>query len=410
MYRNIIRGALFVCLLVASMANAAGPNLLSYQGQVMTAGGVPVANGSYPAVFAFFQTPAGGSIIWSETGSITTSSGLFTHNLGSITAIPDGLFATNSSVWLDVTVNGQIQTPRTQMTSAGNALAVSTVDGATGGAITGDASVSGNFGVGTSTPNYGLDVQKSASNIFVASIVNSAFDGWGLEVRSNSTSASQALLDLYNASSNVFSIRASGSVGIGTSSPAAKLDVLNGNIRASSQLSSAGIEFYPASGGTPTNAGSIVGTGGSPNHIAILPVGNVGIGTGSPTSKLEVVGDLKVSGNIIGSTPWTPFPFAAGYNNYEDAHPGSGFQRVQYRKIGDIVYLRGMAHKADHAVIPLYAILGTLPVGFLPPATVRFITDPTSYIDIQQPSGAIVVGGAITEYRFLDGIIFSTTP
>jgi hypothetical protein len=233
---KLVQSTLLVCLLVAGMAFAAGPNLMSYQGQVLTAGGAPIANGSYPAVFAFFPVPAGGSLLWTESASITTSAGLFTHTLGSVTPILTNVFTTNPDVWLEVTVNGQLQAPRTQLTSAGNAIAVSTVDGATGGAITGNVSVSGN-------------------------------------------------------------------VGVGTTSPGAKLDVLNGNIRASSQLMSAGIEFYPATAGTPTNAGSIVGTGGIPNNIAIMPVGNVGIGTTAPTEKLDINGNAKASNGFLLGTP-----------------------------------------------------------------------------------------------------------
>jgi hypothetical protein len=127
--------ASILLLLVASAAFAAGPNLLSYQGQVLTAGGAPVANGIYPAKFEFFTTAVAGSSLWSETGTIATTAGLFTHTLGSITAIPTSVFTGNPGVWLEVTVNGQMQAPRTQLTSAGNSIATGTVDRATGGTI-----------------------------------------------------------------------------------------------------------------------------------------------------------------------------------------------------------------------------------------------------------------------------------
>jgi len=403
---KLVQSTLLVCLLVAGMASAAGPNLMSYQGQVSTAGGVPIANGAYPAVFAFYPVQVGGSLLWTESASITTSAGLFTHTLGSVTPILTNVFTTNPDVWLEVTVNGQLQAPRTQLTSAGNAIAVSTVDGATGGAITGNVSVSGNVGVGTTSPGAKLDVLNG--NIRASSQVMSA----GIEFypATAGTPTNAGSIAGISGTPNNIAIMPVGNVGVGTPSPGAKLDVLNGNIRASSQLGSAGIEFYPASFGTPTNAGSIVGTGGIPNNIAIMPVGNVGVGTTNPSSKLEVVGDLKVSGNIIGSTPWTSFPFAAGYNDYEDGHPGSGFQRVQYRKIGDIVYIRGLAHKADHAVIPNGAIFGTLPVGFRPPAIATFATaaGPSAVVSIG-PSGSVYSSGSV-EYQGLDGVSFSTSP
>ncbi len=280
MNQKLVQGLLLVCLLVAGTALAAGPNLLSYQGQVLTAGGAPVANGVYPAVFTFFPVSSGGTSLWTESASITTSAGLFAHTLGSVTPIPTSVFTTNPDVWLEVTVNGQLQTPRTQLTSVGNAITVSTLDGATGGAITQDVSISGSLGIGTTTPS----------------------------------------------------------------------------------------------------------------------------------SELEIVGDLTVSGDIIGSTPWTPFPYAAGYSDYVDAH-GGGFQRAEYRKIGDVVYLRGVAHKVDHAPIPTAAVLGTLPAGFRPPAVLRFLTDP-GYTDVH-PSGAVLSTnglGLTSDYHFLDGIFFSTSP
>jgi trimeric autotransporter adhesin len=137
--RTLLIGILL--LLAATAAFAVGPNLLSYQGQVLTAGGAPVVNGAYPAIFTFYPVAVAGSPLWSESGSITTSAGLFTHNLGIITAIPTSVFTANANVWLEVTVNGELQTPRTQMTSAGNAIAVSTVDGASGGTITSSVSI-----------------------------------------------------------------------------------------------------------------------------------------------------------------------------------------------------------------------------------------------------------------------------
>jgi hypothetical protein len=109
------------------------------------------------------------------------------------------------------------------------------------------------------------------------------------------------------------------------------------------------------------------------------------------------------------TSAWTDFPFAAGYGNFVDIH-GGGYQTVQYRKIGDMVYIRGLAHKIDHAVIPDGAILGTLPVGFRPPGHLGFSTKPmTTSIEITA-AGVVRLSNASLEFQYLDGASFSTSP
>lgn len=338
-----------IVLLASSHAPAATPSLVNYQGILTNVGGTPQV-GTFTVTFAIYPVPAGGSVEWSESQSVTTNAdGLFNVLLGTSTPLTYAVFST-SDAYLSITVSPDVSEmmPRTRIASVAYAFRPATVDGATGGTISGNTAIQSDLTV-------------------------------------------------------------SGNVGVGTASPAAKLNVLNGQIQVGSQLGSAGIEFYPAAFGTPTNAGSISGVGGSPNAIAIMPVGNVGIGTTSPAAKLDVVGDLKVSGNIIGSTPWTAFPFAAGYDNYEDNH-GGGYQTVQYRKIGDIVYLRGLIHQTDHAVFPLTVLVGTLPVGFRPPATVNFSTIESPGGILVGASGVVLSNGNPTEYQYLDGISFSTSP
>jgi hypothetical protein len=124
---------------------------------------------------------------------------------------------------------------------------------------------------------------------------------------------------------------------------------------------------------------------------------------------LAVTGDVQVAGDVVGATPWTAFPFAAGYNDYEDSHPGDGHQRVQYRKIGDIVYIRGLIHRENHGAIPGGALFGTLPPGFRPPALRSFFVDPYGGIYVM-PSGDVVTPpGSPNEYMALN-VIFSTSP
>lgn len=53
-------------------------------------------------------------------------------------------------------------------------------------------------------------------------------------------------------------------------------------------------------------------------------------------------------------TPWTTLPFQSGWSDF-----GSGYNGCAYRKVGDIVYLRGMVRSPGGAGTIAY-----LPAGF----------------------------------------------
>src|SRR3989338_11278666 len=55
-----------------------------------------------------------------------------------------------------------------------------------------------------------------------------------------------------------------------------------------------------SSSGQSKSGGLILNTGGATNGL-IVDKGNVGIGTANPSVKLQVVGDIKTSGSIVGS-------------------------------------------------------------------------------------------------------------
>jgi Chaperone of endosialidase len=94
-----------------------------------------------------------------------------------------------------------------------------------------------------------------------------------------------------------------GNVGIGTAAPRAKLEVAGGAIMpAAGNAATAGIQFPPDPGGGGGDAAWIrfyprqgesctleLGTSNDPDdHIALMPSGNVGIGTTAPAGKLHV--------------------------------------------------------------------------------------------------------------------------
>jgi hypothetical protein len=119
--------------------------------------------------------------------------------------------------------------------------------------------------------------------------------------------------------------------------------------------------------------------------------------------------DSELEDYLGGVVAWRAFPFAVGWKNY------SGMQPVQYRKINDLVYLRGHG-RMDTALGTPTSTVGILPAGFRPPIVVVMaipMGDPATVWRMD-----IGTGGNVTPYiapvnnnwASFDGICFSVTP
>ena len=80
-------------------------------------------------------------------------------------------------------------------------------------------------------------------------------------------------------------------IGIGTSTPSEKLDVVGDVLVSGDTMSDA---YKPNGAGEPIKLKNF----GGDEVVTVLDSGNVGIGTNSPTEKLDVSGNIKASGNI----------------------------------------------------------------------------------------------------------------
>lgn len=112
------------------------------------------------------------------------------------------------------------------------------------------------------------------------------------QLAKNAATFTHGITAFYTNGSERLRINAAGNVGIGTATPGHRLDVQGGSINASGGLCMNGDcrTTWP-SGGTSqwTTSGANI----------FYNSGNVGIGTGSPTSKLHVAGDGRVTGNFV---------------------------------------------------------------------------------------------------------------
>jgi hypothetical protein len=135
----------------------------------------------------------------------------------------------------------------------------------------------------------------------------------------------------------VLRITSAGNVGIGTSTPTAKLDIagntrvggdliLGGNNGGGNKLllaSTSDCHFIRSSGwwtefvSHPNEGWKFISNGGADNYKECFRIaagtGNVGIGTTNPTHKLAVNGTIKAKEVIVETAGWSDYVFADGY-------------------------------------------------------------------------------------------------
>jgi|GEM_PF-593371 len=218
-----------------STFSKAVPALLNYQGFLATADSGAVSE-TLGMTFRLFDSEAKGVELWSETHStVEVSNGQFQVLLGSVTPFSAGLFA-GPTLWLQTEVASEVLSPRKAIVSVAYSQMADEADHA-------------------ATADYATEAGH----------------------------ASRADTAAYSPGTNPWSVsgddvyRLTGNVGIGTASPTAELEVI-GTVDAD------GLTIN----GTPVGTSTDSYWNLNQSDIA-FPSGNVGVGTSSPTAKLQVV-------------------------------------------------------------------------------------------------------------------------
>ncbi len=199
--------------------------------------------------------------------------------------------------------------------------------------ITNNAIVNGNVGIGTVSPTARIqgyvDANWDSTNFAFTFQNNETQGAYGntFLVKGGSNDVVPSTFQVQDFSGNVdFTVRGDGNVGIGTASPVVKMDVRDGNItsyktsadttgiqgdqiqiRTGSGILGAISGISQGSGGPGGFGGALqlyskVDNGATTERMRIDYLGNVGIGTTSPGSKLDVNGTITVAsiGSIAG--------------------------------------------------------------------------------------------------------------
>jgi cytoskeletal protein CcmA (bactofilin family) len=165
---------------------------------------------------------------------------------------------------------------------------------------------SGNVGINTGTPTQKLEVIGSArisQNLSAAVLSAPSIFAGNLSVSSNVIiNNSLSVVGNVNIRNGVLVIPNSGNVGIGSATPSVKLDVI-GDTKVSGYLSAANM-FTTGNVSIASNmiARGNLTVGTNPTLFVNTTSGNVGIGIASPITTLDVAGNARITGTISVTT------------------------------------------------------------------------------------------------------------
>jgi hypothetical protein len=188
MHRMTIVVSALAAMFIGQFALADVPHMMNFQGLLNDSLGSPLDT-TLSITFTIYDTSEARVTLWAEThDSVVISSGVFNVLLGSVNPLSDTVF-NDPDRWLGVRVGSDPEmTPRTRIASVAYALqgdGTGTGDGDwTISGVDMYSAVSGNVGIGTSSPNGPLHVRSTGGTALYASAGGSL--GHGVDAYSSS--------------------------------------------------------------------------------------------------------------------------------------------------------------------------------------------------------------------------------
>ncbi len=273
-------------LILVGFAFAQAPQTLSYQGKLTDAAGEPITDGQVQLDFKLYDSTSGGNPLWQESQQVAVNDGLVNVILGSITPLN---FPSDQPLWLGISVNGSELEPRTELTSAVYSLYAHSI---------GDGSVTESK-IADGAVVRSVNGVRDDVILMAGENVNIDTLGQDLVISATGTGGQDGL--------NCWDLN-----GNGTGDPGEDLNN-DGKFDAEDcqgsegQQGPKGDKGDKGDPGPPGPAGegdghSLNAADGDPTDALFVDNdGNVGIGTTSPSERLDVDGNIKSSGKVFAS-------------------------------------------------------------------------------------------------------------
>jgi hypothetical protein len=349
--------ALAVIVSVAISASTEIPAKINYQGKVSDSEtGKPLA-GPRSMTFRLFDDPSAGSLLWSESGDVVTdSAGIFSVILGSANPI-DLTF--EGPVWLEVEIGGEVLSPRRELVSVPYAFRAGSADSADRAEEAAIAYMAQNSD-SLAGHAFGEFILRGETAVITSEMIVGGA-GSGLNADMVDSLHADAFADSAHNHDGRYplidSLRSEGTI----NDEANPVDW--------TQLKNVPAGFADGSddgGGGAGDGHSLDASDGSPvDALYVDAGGDVGVGTVTPSAKLDVAGTARMEGfmlasgadsglvltsDVEGNGTWQASPvYADSAHNHDDIYytktelntsdgddPNTGSNRVSWDNLTDV--------------------------------------------------------------------------